>query len=147
MKVILLKDIKGVGKKHEIKEVAEGHALNMLIPRGMAKVATPSAVVRVEQEKAKDALNKIVHEDLILKNLKQLSELIIHIKEKANPKGHLFAGVHTEEIAMLVKKESQLDLDPSWIELDKPLKTTGEYEIVVKVQDKTATFKLIIDAK
>lgn len=146
MKVILLRDIKGVGKKFDIKDVAEGHALNMLIPRGMAKVATASAVSKVEVEKAKDAERRLVQENLIIKNLKNLSELTIHIKEKANPKGHLFAGVHSEEIARLVKVESELDLDPSWIQLEHPIKEVGEHEINVKVQDKTAKFKLVIDA-
>ena len=147
MKVILLRDVRGVGKKFDIKDVAEGHALNLLIPRGLAKVATANAISKVKVEIARDEDRKKVQEDLIIKNLTNLGELIIHIKEKANPKGHLFAGVHQDEIAVLVKKESELDLDPSWIMLEKPIKEVGEHEIHVKVQDKTATFKLIIEAK
>lgn len=147
MKVILLRDVRGIGKKYDIKDVAEGHALNLLIPQGVAKVATPQALAKVAIDKSKEIERKKIQADLVLKNLKQLSALIIHIKEKANPKGHLFAGVHTEEIAALVKKESQIDLDPSWIILEKPIKATGEYMIDVKVNDQATAFKLIIEAK
>jgi large subunit ribosomal protein L9 len=147
MKVILLKDVQGMGKKFDLKTVAEGHALNFLIPRGLAKVATDDVVKKAEVEKARWAEERKIQEDLMIKNLKQLAELTIHIHEKANPKGHLFAGLHAQEIAALVKKESQLDVAPEWIQLDKPIKSVGEHVIEVKVQDKVASFKLVVEAK
>lgn len=146
MKVILLHDVRGMGKKYEIKEVSQGHALNMLIPRGLAKIATPDAIKKMEVERSREMEKIKVHEDLILKNLNALSGTLVTIREKANPKGQLFAGIHQNEIASIVKRETQLDLDPTWIELPKPIKSVGSHAINVKVKDKKASFTLVVEA-
>lgn len=144
MKVILLKDVKGVGRKYDVKEVGDGHAVNMLIPKGFAVTATPSAIKRVEIQKASDTTMRAVDAELAKANIEQLGAQTIEITEKANEKGHLFAGVHTEEIAKAVKKQIHLDIDPEWIKLEKPIKVTGEYEINVEWHGQAGAFKLSI---
>ncbi|MCC2630339.1 MAG: rplI [Candidatus Paceibacter sp.] len=146
MKVILLKDVSKVGKKFEVKEVASGFALNMLIPRKLAEAATPSALARFNNIKAREDGEKKVREDLLMKNLKQLDGKTIEIKETANDKGHLFKGVHQDELVAEIKKQIDLDLAPEYIMLEKPIKEVGEHEIEVKVQDKSAKFKVNIIA-
>ena len=144
MKIILLKDVKGVGKKYEIKEVGDGYALNLLIPKGFAVTATPNAIKKMEAQKATDTTMKEVDIALAKDNIEQLQAQTIEMTEKANEKGHLFAGVHTEEIAKAVKKQIHLDIAPEWIKLEKPLKTTGEYEIDVEWHGVKGQFKLSI---
>lgn len=147
MKIILLKDVQKVGKKYDIKDVADGFALNSLIPRGLAKPATKDSIAKVEQLKANDLTNKKIQEDLLLKNLEVIRNLKIEIKEKANEKGHLFAGVTKERVYEEVTKATRLTLNIDSIKLDKPIKETGEHKVTVEAMGKKAEFLLSISAK
>ncbi len=146
MKIILLKDVPKVGKKYDVKEISDGYAANMLIPRGMAIAATASAMKNVEIEKSKTEGEKKMHEDLILKNLNDLEKSTITITGKANEKGHLFAGLHREEIAKEIFKQTRLQLDPSFIQLEHPIKEVGEHNVEVKGAGKSVEFVLKIEA-
>lgn len=144
MKIILNQDIPKVGKKYEVKNVADGHALNFLIPRGLAIAATASALKKLEIAKAQLVVEKKVQEDLLLKNLKSLDGAKIEIIEKANNKGHLFAGLHKEQIIPVIKKQTGFDVLPEFLVLEKPIKQIGEQTIEVKVQDKIAKFTVVV---
>lgn len=145
MKVILLTDISKVGKRFEVKDVSSGHATNFLIPRGLVVAATKEAVKRLEIEKKKAEGEKKVQEELLLKNLDNLEGKTFTIKEKVNEKGHLFAGLHKEDIVKLLKEQNRIELDPAMIVLKEPIKTAGEHSIEIKVADKSA--KIILDIK
>jgi large subunit ribosomal protein L9 len=147
MQVVFLKDVPKVGKKYEIKNIADGYALNYLIPRGMARVATSEVVRQIEMEKARKVDELKVHEDLLMKNLKGIDGATVVIKGKANDKGHLFAGLHKAEILPKVLEQTKVQIHPDFIELDKPIKEIGEHIIPVKVKDKAASFKLIVQAE
>ncbi|MSU55404.1 MAG: 50S ribosomal protein L9 [Candidatus Taylorbacteria bacterium] len=146
MKIILLQDIPKIGKKYDIKTVSDGHALNLLIPKGLAEIATPKALLKVEKLKTEDVAHKKIQEDLLIMNLKAIEGVTLEIKEKANEKGHLFAGVHKEEIIAHMKKDKHIDLLPDFIVLDKPIKEVGDYTIEIKVKGKIAKLKLNISA-
>lgn len=146
MKIILLKDVAKVGRKYDVKDVADGFALNMLIPRGLAKVATKEAVLQIEKVKANDLTNKKIQEELLLKNLEIIKNLKIELKEKANEKGHLFAGVTREKILDEVVKATKLNLDLDFIKLDKPLKEVGEHKITLEAMGKKAEFVVNISS-
>ncbi len=146
MKIILLQDVEKVGKKYDIKNVSDGHALNLLIPRGLAEVATAAALKKVEKLKSEDIDHKKVQEDLLLMNLKAIEGVTLEILEKANDKGHLFAGVHKPEIIAHMKNDKHIDLLPEFIVLDKPIKEVGEHTVEIKVKDKKAMLKLVIGA-
>lgn len=147
MKIVLTKDVKGVGKKHDIKTVADGFALNSLIPQGVAEVATGAVLKRVEIIKKQEEAERKVKENLLAKNLKSIHDAVVEISVGANDKGHLFAGIHSAEIAPLVKAKTGIDLLPEFIQLEKPIKEVGEYKIDIKVQGKSATFTLKVLAK
>jgi large subunit ribosomal protein L9 len=147
MKIVLTKDVKGVGKKHDIKTVADGFALNSLIPNGFAQVATDKVLARIEAIKKDEEVQKKVKEDLIAKNLKSIHDAVVEVTADANEKGHLFAGLHAAEIAPLVKEKTRIDVLPEFIVLEKPIKEVGEHKIDVKVQGKSATFILKVTAK
>jgi large subunit ribosomal protein L9 len=144
MKVILLKDVAKLGKRFDIKEVSSGHALNLLIPQGLVLTATPDAIKRIEVQKKQVEGERAIHEELLVKNIKGLDGITLNVSGKANEKGHLFAGLHREEIAKEIEKQTQLQVDPSFIQLEQPLKEVGEHEIVVSGGGKKAKFKVVV---
>ncbi len=146
MKVILLKDVQKIGRKYDIKNVADGYALNMLIPKGLAQIATAQSIKNVEVLKAQDAAEKKIQGDLLLKNLQVIGELELHLKERANEKGHLFAGVTKEMLISEIHKVARLNIDPDSIKLPKPIKETGEHKITVEAVGKKVEFTVIIEA-
>lgn len=147
MKIILLKDVPKVGRKYDVKEVSEGYALNMLIPRGLAQIANANAIAKVDALKANDLTQKKIEDELLSKNLSALQSLTITMKEKANDKGHLFAGITKEVLAKEVEKAGRIKIDPESIILSKPVKEVGKHKIQVEVNSKKAEFTLVIEAK
>lgn len=147
MKVILLKDVPKIGHKYQIMTVADGYAGNFLFPNKLAEQATQSALVRVEKLLAEEKAQKAVREDLLIKNLKAIDGVVVEITEKANAKGHLFAGVHKDILIPALKEQTRLDIDAEHLVLDKPLKEVGEHKVTIKVQEETAEFTVSIKAK
>lgn len=145
MKVILLKDVPKLGRKHDVKDISSGHALNLLIPQGLAVTATAETLKQNDILRAQTEGERKVHEDLMIMNIKGLDGITLNVSGKANEKGHLFAGLHREAIAAEIFKQTQLQVDPSFIQLDHPLKETGEHEIEVRGGGKSAKFKVIIE--
>ena len=147
MKIILLKDIPKVGRRYEVKDVSDGYASNMLIPRGLAKVATSEAINKIEQMKRADLAEKKVQGELLAKNLEILKDLKITFQEKANEKGHLFASITKEMLAEEILKVARFNIDPESIKLVKPIKETGQYKVSVEAMGESADFVVIIEAK
>jgi large subunit ribosomal protein L9 len=147
MKIILLKDVKKLGKKYEIKEVSDGHALNMLIPGKMAIPATPGNVNMIEAKKKGDMVEIAKTEAELQKVLAEIKGISVEIKGKVNDKGHLFAGIHKVEISEAVKKQKGVNLTVEHLILDRPIKEVGEHSIKVKIGDREVAFKLIIKAE
>ena len=146
MKIILLKEIPKVGKRHEVKEVSSGHAINLLIPRGDAISATTEALKRTEVMRTKAEGERKIHEDLLVKNLKDLDGTTLNVSGKANDKGHLFAGLHKNEIVAELLKQTGLQISPDMIMLEHPVKEVGEHTIEVKAEGKSVKFKLVVAA-
>jgi large subunit ribosomal protein L9 len=147
MKVILLKDVAKIGKKYDIKNVADGYAVNLLIPKKLAIPATAEAVKNINTIKSKDEGDRKIQEELLVKSLKDLENSNIVIKEKANEKGHLFAGIHKEELAKEIEKQTRIAVSPSFINLEHPLKTTGEHKIEILAGGKKGIVKVVVEAK
>ncbi len=145
MKVILMKDAARLGRKYEIKDVADGFALNSLIPRGIAVPATSSYVKVVEAKKKQDVLMKEEFKKAFEYALSKLPGGMLHISGKANEKGHLFAGITKSQVIDEFKKETGVELSDEHFELEKSLKEVGEHPIEVKIEDKT--YKLIVNVK
>ncbi len=147
MEIILLKDVAKVGRKYEVKNVSDGHALNLLIPQGLAIAATRDALKRIESEKAIVEGERKIQEELLVKNIEGLKDITVTIIGKANEKGHLFAGLHREAISAEIAKQTRLQISPEAIQLDSPIKTTGEHMIEVKAGNQMAKFKVIVQGK
>jgi large subunit ribosomal protein L9 len=135
MKVILLQNVPKLGLKNEIKEVSEGHAINFLIPKRLAKFATVEAINKVITEKViKTKKTELLHTKAHgLLNKVDGKEVVI--KTKANEKGHLFAQVHIKEIADAIGNIG-VDISEDWIDLENPIKSIGEFPISLEAYGK-----------
>jgi len=145
MKVILLQNVPKLGKQYEVKDVSRGFAQNFLIPQKKAEIATEKALKAIEIKKQNADMEAKIHEDLLIKNILDMEGVRVVMKEKANEQGHLFAGVHKEEIVAEIKKQTHLEIDPEFIQLEEPIKEIGEYDIEVSAHGKSAKFKLVIE--
>ena len=145
MKVIFLKDVPRVRKRHDIKEVPDGYAMNFLIPRGLAQTATPKAVAELELRKKEVVIEREVQETLLLKNLEEIKGKIVMMKSKANDKGHLFSAIHKKEIIEELKRQQNANIDEDFIVLEKPIKEIGEFEIPIEVKHQKSFFKLVVE--
>lgn len=144
MKVVLLQDVAKIGKKYEAKNVADGYALNFLIPHKMAKLATANVLKDLELIKAKDKEREEAEKSELIKNIKELKDSIVNMEVKANREGSLFAGIDKEDIITAIKDQKALDISADNIILEKPIKTASEHKIKIQVGDETAEFKLNI---
>ncbi|KKP86348.1 MAG: 50S ribosomal protein L9 [Parcubacteria group bacterium GW2011_GWC1_35_8] len=145
MKVIFLSDVPRVGKKYDTKEVNDGYAMNFLLPRKLAVLATPKALAELEMHKKEIAIEREVQEDLLMKNLEEIKGKAIVLKGKTNELGHLFSAIHKKEIVTAMKEQNRADISEEFIILDKPIKGVGEFEIPISIKGKKSSFKLIVE--
>lgn len=145
MKVIFLHDVPRVGRKYDIKEVNDGYAMNFLFPRRLAESVTPKALVLLERRQKEITIEREVQENLLLKNLEEIKGKVIHIKAKADEKGHLFAQVHKKEILEAMREQHHAEISEEFIILEKPIKAVGEFEIPISVKGKKSSFKLVVE--
>lgn len=146
MKVILLKDVKGTGKKGEVKEVSDGYARNFLIKKGVAVEASQANMKELdEKEKSKERKALIEYEEAVLLG-KQMEEINIQIEVKAGEGGRLFGSITSKEIAEQLKKQKNLDIDKRKILMDEPIRTLGSTFVEIKLHPKVTT-KIRVDVK
>lgn len=145
MKILLLQDVKAVGRKGDIKQVADGYALNNLLPRKVAIEATPAVIQRYEAEHKLRLEHEKVQKELARETFALLSQKPLVIKANANDKGHLFASLHAGDIINALKYERNINLDPSWIMLIKPIKEIGEYKVKLKVFDLSTDLQVVVE--
>ncbi|MCX6752186.1 MAG: 50S ribosomal protein L9 [Candidatus Nomurabacteria bacterium] len=145
MKVIFLSDVPRVGKKYDVKEVNDGYAMNFLLPRKLATMATPKALAELETRKKEISIEREVQEELLMKNLEEIKGKTITIKGKTNDKGHLFSAIHKKEITEAMKEQNRAEISEEFIILEKPIKEVGEHEIQVSIKGKKSSFKLLVE--
>lgn len=131
MKVILLHDVKGLGKTNEIKEVSDGYVRNFLLPKGLAHLATPSALANLEKKIQSDVGRLQTGKERLVKLAKKLENQTIVIKEKAQENGKLYGSVNAERIAGVLQA-SGFEIKKDWILLQSPLKELGEFSVEIK---------------
>lgn len=142
MKVIFLKDVKGQGKKGEIKNVSDGYANNFLIPRGLAEPANASNVKQLEQQKMAEARNKQKEKEQAQALAGKLEQTELVLKAKAGEGGRLFGAITSKHIADELKK-LKVDIDRRKIELDEPIRSLGVARVPIKLHpDVKATLKV-----
>lgn len=145
MKVILQADVKSLGKKGQVIEVAEGYARNYLLPRKLAVVASGGNLKVLGQQQAADARQKAEDLSAAQKLAAKLEGLTVSIPTKVGDSGRLFGSVTSKEIADLLHQEYGILIDKRKIELKESIKSLGVYNLEVKVHpDVQATLKVNI---
>ena len=133
MKVILLKDVKDVGKADEVVEVSDGYARNFLLPKKMAIKADNKAMnvlkQRDDKKKADEAKKLKAAQELAAK----LSDKGITVKMRAGSNGKAFGSVSGKEIAQAALEQYQIEIDRKRIQLEEPIKAFGEYEVPIRL--------------
>ena len=135
MKVILLQDIKNVGKKNEVINANDGYARNFLFPKKLAVEANKDNMLKLEAKQASNAHKKNLEIEENRKKAKQIEEITLDLKVKAGANGKTFGGITTKEIAEGLKKQTGIDIDKKKIALKETIKTLGTYTVEVKFGD------------
>ncbi len=134
MKVILRKNVPGLGQVNDIKDVSEGYARNYLIPRGLADIATEAAIQQAQRqmqaEKEKKARQRAEAEAFAAR----LAALTLVFKAKAGEKGRLYGSITAQQIAEAVERQLHRPFDKRWLELEQPLRQLGAHVIPVKLE-------------
>jgi len=141
MKVIFLQDVKGKGKKGEVKKVSTGYANNYLLKNKLAEEATPGNLrkLKAQQNKALQEETALKQEAEDLKN--ELGKLTVSMKAKSGEDGKLFGSITSKQIAEKLKKDYKITIDRRKIDLEDSIKSLGQYKVTVKLHpDVTGTF-------
>jgi large subunit ribosomal protein L9 len=133
MKVLLIKDVKSLGKAGEIKEVKDGYGHNFLIGKGFAKLATPEVLRQYEAKKRREAQEAAAELEKLKSYEEKLAKVKLLIKRPLGANGSLFGAVTKEEIANELNTQEGFDIDKKMVEIDKPIKATGVYDISIKL--------------
>lgn len=132
MKVILLKDVKGQGKKGEVKEVSEGYANHFLFKQNLAAPATDGSMKMLDQQKKAEDRKKAQEKADAQEVGRKLGELTVQLKAKSGADGRLFGAVSNKQVAEAVDKLG-IKLDKRKIVMDEPIRALGVTEVVVKL--------------
>ncbi|MBR2860532.1 MAG: 50S ribosomal protein L9 [Clostridia bacterium] len=146
MKVILLADVKGSGKKNQIIDVNDGYARNFLIPRKLAKEATATNLNAVNVANEAEAHRKQVQKAEAIENAKKLEKLSVTIIGKGG-NGKMFGSLSSIDVANAIKAQHNLDIDKKKIDVPS-MKTAGEYTATLKLfPDVSAKLKVIVEVE
>ena len=144
MQIILLEDVKKVGQRGTVVVVADGYAMNVLIPKKLAAPATPANVQRVEKEALAVKGKREMDSVLAQKALERIDDKQFVLAVKTNPAGGLFEAVREKQIAEAVLKSTGISLPESAFQLAEPIKKTGSYKVPVRVHSSNAEIILEI---
>lgn len=133
MKVILLENVKGLGKKGELVKAKDGYARNFLLPKGKAKEATQGNVKELKERKKAKKIKKEEELEEAKELAEKISSLTVKIKSKSGEGGKLFGSVTTKDIATKLKKQHNIKIDKRKIVLDDNIKSLGARFVKVKV--------------
>lgn len=134
MKVILLTDIKNIGRRGEIKEFPDGYVQNFLLPKNLAEVATQAKIDRIKNAQIQKEQKKEIQHDLLEKIMHQLHQKEITIVRKVNPSGGLFGSINEGDIQTQIKYEHGLHIPKESILIKDHIKHTGDH--VIKLGEK-----------
>lgn len=133
MKVLFLKNVKGVAQIGDIKNVSDGYARNFLLPNHIAKAATTDSLKQAETLKAKREVQAIEDQKHAEALAAKLKDSVVEFKESANDEGHLYGSIDAKKIAQAIK------ISADHIILDQPIKTTGDHTVQLQLSQTIAT--------
>lgn len=148
MKIILLKDVKNLGREGEIKEVSDGYARNYLIPRGLVAEATPAKVKEAHEKDKREEKKKARETEEALALQQKLDGCSVTIPVKTGGSDRLFGAVTAKEIADILQQDFKVSIDKKKIEMVEPIKHLGEHQVRLKIYPSIqAEIKVIVKAQ
>jgi large subunit ribosomal protein L9 len=142
MKVIFLQDVKGQGKKGEVKDLSEGYVRNFLLPRGLVKEATEANLKTLEAQKRSEAKRKEQEKQEAQELAQKLNELTVKVEGKAGEGGRLFGAISSKQVAQALEEQFNIKVDKRKLEMDA-IRSLGVTQIKVKLHNEvTATLKV-----
>ncbi len=132
MKVVLLKDVRAVGQHGEVKNVADGYAINFLFPQKLAEPATDDKIKQIAVNKEAHEAELQKHETELVAKLMQLKGKKVALSVRATEKGGLFKAVAAKDIVRAIKAEHDLDIPLESIHFPEHIKTVGEHQVLLK---------------
>lgn len=133
MKVLLIKDVKALGKVGEIKEVKDGYGKNFLIAKGFAKLATEDVVAKHKEDEILAAKELASEIDSLKELAKKLDSLEISIVRKLGQNGHLFGAITKDDVAHALKEQHNIEIDKKHITDKEAIKTAGKHDLDLKL--------------
>lgn len=133
MKVILLEDIKGVGKKDQVINASDGYARNYLFPKKLALEATKDNLLKLQAKQDARQYKKDTEKEEMTKLAQRLKDINLQIKVKAGENGKIFGGVTAKEISENLKEQYKIDIDKKKIQLKETVKTLGSFTVDIKL--------------
>lgn len=146
MKVILLQDIKGTGKKDQVIEASDGYARNYLIPRKLAKEATSEALNSIEKAKSADKHREAVKRAEAEEKARELKGKVIQLTVRGGENGKLYGAITNDQIAAALKEQHGVEVDKRKLELDEAIKNAGQSFVTLKLMAGIST-RMIVNVK
>jgi large subunit ribosomal protein L9 len=135
MKVLLRKDVSGIGRRGDIVTVSSGHARNFLLPGGLAILATDGAVTQANSMRRARDLREAADRDAAFAISAELAKHTVTVKAKAGAEGRLFGSVTASDIVAAVKDQTSVVLDRKHINIETPIRTVGAHQVSVALFD------------
>lgn len=135
MKVILLADIKGVGKRDEVINASDGYARNFLFPKNMAVEANSENMAKLKAKKTSQDRKKEMEKEEAKEIAKKLEGIILKVKVKAGENGKVFGGVTSKEIAENLKTQCKIEIDKKKVDLKETIKVLGMTNVEIKLYE------------
>ena len=135
MKVILMQDIKGVGKKDEVINASDGYARNYLFPKKLAIEATKDNLVKLKAKQDSNQHKKDLEKAKAIETANKLKDIVLKIQVKAGDNGKIFGGVTSKEIAENLKSQYNIDIDKKKIVLKETIKVLGTVNVDIKLYE------------
>ena len=146
MKVILLQDVKGTGKKDQIVEASDGFARNYLIPRKMAREATAEALNAIEKSKSADKHREDVRRAEAETKARMLKGKVVQLSVRGGENGKLYGTVTNDQIAAALKEQHGVEVDKRKLELDEPIRSAGQAFVTLKLMAGIST-RMILNVR
>lgn len=146
IKVILKEDVEHLGRKGELKNVKDGYARNFLFPKRLAVLATPEMEKQVQEQIEAEKRRAAKQVKLLEARADEIASLEVVVYTKVGDKGQLFGSITPAQVSAALAEQHQIELDKSSIEITKPIKATGSFEVMVHLKEGvTSSLKLLVE--
>lgn len=146
MRVIFLKEVRGVGAPREVKQVADGYATNFLFPKGLAEPATEKKIKKLEGEKEQRAAELQKQEEGLSQNIAAVRGKVVKLTARATEKGGLFKSITSADISRALKEQHSIAIPESAVFILEPIKTVGEHVVEARNKSTKAEFGVVVSS-